>query len=81
MIMSVFLTTEVCLFQVVSICIQGQLSWLAILRNERVDFSIIDVLFGKFDTVEEFIVINNILFLAKFSIGLSSITQTIFRRF
>ena len=27
------------------------LSWLAILNNEIVDFSLIDVLFGKFDTV------------------------------
>ena len=33
------------------------LSWLAILKNERVHFSFIDVLFGKFDIVEDFIVI------------------------
>ena len=44
------------------------LSWLAILINEIVDFSLIDVLFGKFDIDEDFIVINHILLLAKFYI-------------
>ena len=38
------------------------LSCLAILNNEIVDFSLIDVLFGKFDIDEDFIVINHILF-------------------
>ena len=33
------------------------LSWLAILNNEIVDFSLIDVLFGKVDIDEDFIVI------------------------
>ena len=44
------------------------LSWLAILKKERVDFSLIDVLFGKFDIDEDFIVINHILLPAKFYI-------------
>ena len=35
------------------------LSWLAILNNEIVDFSLIDVLFGKFDIDEDFIVTNH----------------------
>ena len=43
-------------------------SWLAILNNEILDFSLIDVLFGKFDIDEDFIVINHILLLAKFYI-------------
>ena len=42
------------------------LSWLAIFNHEVVDFSLIDVLFGKFDIDEDFIVINHILLLAKF---------------
>ena len=52
------------------------LSWLAILKNERVDFSLIDVLFGKFDIVEDFIVINHILLLAKFYIYRSKLNNT-----
>ena len=39
------------------------LSWLAILNKEIVDFSLIDVLFGKFDIDEDFIVINHTLLL------------------
>ena len=38
------------------------LSWLAILNNEIVGFSLIDVLFGKFDIEEDFIVINNYIY-------------------
>ena len=52
------------------------LSWLAILKNERVYFSLIDVLFGKFDIVEDFIVINHILLLAKFYIYRSKLNNT-----
>ena len=52
------------------------LSWLATLKNERVDFSLIDVLFGKFDIVEDFIVINHILLLAKFYIYRSKLNNT-----
>ena len=52
------------------------LSWLAILKNERVDFSLIDVLFGKFDIAEDFIVINHILLLAKFYIYRSKLNNT-----
>ena len=52
------------------------LSWLAILKNERVDFSLIDVLFGKFNIVEDFIVINHILLLAKFYIYRSKLNNT-----
>ena len=52
------------------------LSWLAILKDERVDFSLIDVLFGKFDIVEDFIVINHILLLAKFYIYRSKLNNT-----
>lgn len=44
------------------------LSWLAIHKNKVVDFSLIDVLFGKFDIDKDFIAINHILFLAKFYI-------------
>ena len=44
------------------------LSWLAILNNEIVDFSLIGVLCGKFDIEEEFIVINHIFLLGKFYI-------------
>ena len=39
-----------------------------ILNHEIVDVSLIDVLFGKFDIDEDFIVINHILLLAKFYI-------------
>ena len=52
------------------------LSWLAILKNERVHFSLIDVLFGKFDIVEDFIVINHILLLAKLYIYRSKFDNT-----
>ena len=52
------------------------LSWLAILNNEIVDFSLIDVLFGKFDIDEDFIVINHILLLAKFYIYRSKLDNT-----
>ena len=52
------------------------LSWLAILNNEIVDFSLIDVLFGKFDIDEGFIVINHILLLAKFYIYRSKLDNT-----
>ena len=41
------------------------LSWLAILNNEIDDFSLIYVLFGKFDIEEDFIVINHIFFACK----------------
>jgi len=51
-------------------------SWLGILKNERVDFSLIDVLFGKFDLDEDFIVINHILLLAKFYIYGSKLDNT-----
>ena len=34
------------------------LSWLARHKNEAVDFSLVDVLFGKFDIDKDFIVIN-----------------------
>ena len=52
------------------------LSWLAIHKNEVADFALVDVLFGKFDSDKDFIVINHILPLAKFlSIGVSSIIQ------
>ena len=44
------------------------LSWLAILNNEIVDFSLVEVLFGKFDIDEDLRVINHILLLAKFYI-------------
>ena len=53
------------------------LSWLAILNREIVDFSLIDVLFGKFDINEVFIVINHILLLAKFYIYRSKLDNTI----
>ena len=54
------------------------LSWLAILNNEIiiVDFSLIDVLFGKIDIDEDFIVINHILLLAKFNIYRSKLDST-----
>ena len=52
------------------------LSWLAILNNKIVDFSLIDVLFGKFDIDEDFIVINLILLLAKFYIYRSKLDNT-----
>ena len=52
------------------------LSWLAILNNEIVDFSLIDVLFGKFDIDEDFIVINHILFLAKCYLYTSKLDNT-----
>ena len=39
------------------------------------DFSLIEVLFGKFDIVEDFIVINHILF-AKFYIYRSKLDNT-----
>ena len=52
------------------------LSWPAILNNEIVDFSLIDVLFGKFDIDEDFIVINHILLLAKFYIYRSKLDNT-----
>ena len=52
------------------------LSWLAILNNEIVDFSLIDVLFGKFNIDEDFIVINHILLLAKFYIYRSKLDNT-----
>ena len=37
-------------------------SWLAILNHKIVDFSLIDVLFGKFD-IDDFIVISHVLLL------------------
>ena len=52
------------------------LSWLAILNNEIVDFSLIDVLFGKFDIEEDFIVINHIVLLAKFYIYRSKLDNS-----
>ena len=52
------------------------LSWLTILNNEIVDFSLIDVLFGKFDIDEDFTVINHILLLAKFYIYKSKLDNT-----
>ena len=52
------------------------LSWLAILNKKIVDFSLIDVLFGKFDIDEDFIVINYILLLAKFYIYRSKLDNT-----
>ena len=52
------------------------LSWLAILNNEIVDFSLIDFLFGTFDIDEDFIVINHILLLAKFYIYRSKLDNT-----
>ena len=51
------------------------LSWLAILNDEIVDFSLIAVLFGKFD-IDEDIVINRILLLAKFYISRSKLDNT-----
>jgi len=44
------------------------LSWLAIHKSELEDFSLKDVLFGKFDIDKDFIVINHILLRAKFYI-------------
>ena len=44
--------------------------------DEIVDFSLIDVLFGKFDIDEDFIVINHILLLAKFYIYRSKLDNT-----
>ena len=52
------------------------LSWLAILSNEIVDLSPIDVLFDKFDIDEDFMVINHILLLAKFYIYRSKLSNT-----
>ena len=55
------------------------LSWLAILQpvnNKIVDFSLIDVLFRKFDIDEDFIVINHIRLLAKFYIYKSRLDDT-----
>ena len=52
------------------------LSWLAILNNEIVDFSLIDVLFGKFDIEEDFIVINHNFLLAKFYIYRSKLDNS-----
>ena len=51
------------------------LSWLAILNNE-IDFSLIDIFFGKFDIDEDFIVINHIRLLAKFYIYRSKLDNT-----
>ena len=48
------------------ICWKEALSWLAIHKNEVVDFALVDVLFGKFYIDKDFIVINHILLLAKF---------------
>ena len=52
------------------------LSWLAVLNYEIVDFSLIDVLFGKFDIDEDFIVINHIFLFAKFYIYRSKLDNT-----
>ena len=52
------------------------LSWLAIHKNEVVDFALVDVLFGKFDIDKDFIVINNILLLAKFYIYRCKLNNT-----
>ena len=52
------------------------LSWLAILNNEEVDFSLIDVLFGKFDIEEDFIVIKQIFLLAKLYIYRSNLDNS-----
>ena len=41
------------------------LSWLAIHRKEILNFSLIDVLFGKFDIEKDFMVINHVLLLGK----------------
>ena len=41
------------------------LSWIAIYRNEVMEISLIDVLFGKFNIGKDFMVINHILLLAK----------------
>ena len=37
------------------------LSWLATHRKEILNFSLIDVLFGKFDIEKDFMVINHVL--------------------
>ena len=52
------------------------LSWLAVLNHEIVYFLLIDVLFGKFDIDEDFIVINYMLLLAKFFIYRSKLDNT-----
>ena len=39
------------------------LSWIAIYRNEVMEISLIDVLFGKFNIGKDFMVINHILLL------------------
>ena len=49
-------------------CRKEVLSWLAILNNGIDDFSLIYVLFGKFDIEEDFIVRKQIFLLAKFYI-------------
>ena len=41
------------------------LSWLAIHRKEILNFSLIDVLFGKFDIEKDFMVINHVLLIGK----------------
>jgi len=50
------------------------LLWLAIHKSE-LNFSLKDVLFGKFDIDKEFEVINHILVQCFTSIGVSSIIQ------
>ena len=44
------------------------LSWLARCRDEVIDLSITDVLFGKFERDIDFMVIKHLLLLAKFFI-------------
>ena len=52
------------------------LSWLAILNHERVDFSLMDVLFRKFNIDEDFLVIHHILLLARFYTYRSKLDNT-----
>ena len=52
------------------------LSWLAIHKNEVVDFALVDVLSGKFDIDKDFIVFNHILLLAKFYIYRCKLNNT-----
>ena len=44
------------------------LSWIAIYKDEVVEISLIDVLFGQFDIDKDFKAINHLLLLAKFYI-------------
>ena len=44
------------------------LSWLAIHKNELLNVSLTDVLFGKFDIDKDFMVVNHVLLLGKYFI-------------